>query len=317
MSIFSEYYAPQPFTDRFAGDAHQAVDVLIPVYHTNELWRANLVSIYREVPVNRLLISDGGCIDDSISVVKEFPRVEVFDHSHNKTLGKCLADLIAQVKTDWFIYLHSDVYLPPGWFDAMAKHQGEYDWYGCPMNITVMINYRLHEPLRPYAGSQMGRTKAFAHGVTGIGDDYVYRQEDFVFNRIVEDAGFKTGKIEDTFHYHQLMYRKSAGFDLNVSRVHVQTVTNEWERARADEMQIRGIVKYLDPVEAYVINDFRDHATRMLSNRQIGYSEFRSWIESTNPKWLKYFGPGLSRKIYYSRVKSRMKKLAKGLLKRG
>jgi hypothetical protein len=65
-SIFEEYYIPRPLEDRFARDASDAIEVIIPVIHTNELWRANPNSIYREIPVRRLLISDGGCKDDSI-----------------------------------------------------------------------------------------------------------------------------------------------------------------------------------------------------------------------------------------------------------
>jgi hypothetical protein len=53
-SIFEEYYTTRPFEDRFARDASDAIEVIIPVIHTNELWRANLTSIYRQVPVRRL-----------------------------------------------------------------------------------------------------------------------------------------------------------------------------------------------------------------------------------------------------------------------
>jgi len=310
MSIFEEYYTKQPFHDRFISDNENAIDVIVPVYHTNELWQANLTSIYREVPVNRLLISDGGCIDDSIEIVSKFPRVSVLDHREYKTLGKCIAELIKMVDTKWFIYLHSDVYLPAGWFDTMIKYNNKYDWYGCPMNITVLINYRLEEPLRPYAGSQIGRKEAFEKGISVVEDDYVYRQEDFVFNRIVEDAGFKTGKVEDTFHYHQLMYRKSAGYDLNVKKVSVETITKEWERQRTDEMQLRGIVKYLIPHEPYVINDFKAHAFKMLLNRQIQYADFRKWIKEKNSTWLKYFDYKLLLRIQVARLKKRLRKIA-------
>ena len=63
-SIFSRYFGAEPFADRFATDSARALDVIIPIVHTNELWRSNLTSIYREIPVNRLLIGDGGCIDE-------------------------------------------------------------------------------------------------------------------------------------------------------------------------------------------------------------------------------------------------------------
>jgi hypothetical protein len=135
-SIFQRYYRPEPFADRFARDPSGAIDVIIPVIHTNELWAKNLTSIYRDVPVNRMLISDGGCKDDSIAVVAKFPRVTVYDHRAYKTLGYCLRKLIESVETEWFIYLHSDVYLPEGWFDAMRRHQPEYDWFGCPTRFV-------------------------------------------------------------------------------------------------------------------------------------------------------------------------------------
>jgi hypothetical protein len=305
MSIFKEYYSNQSFTDRFITNPEGAIDVIIPVYHTNELWHANLISIFREVPVRRLLISDGGVIDDSIAIVNRFPRVEVLNHRNFKSLGKCISELIAAVTSEWFIYLHSDVYLPPGWFDTMTRYQDQYDWYGCPMNITVLTQYRLEEPLRPYAGSQIGRKAAFEKGISLIDDDYVYRQEDFVFNRIVEDAGYKTGKVEDTFHYHQIMFRKSNGYDLNIKRVQFISDTKESEKKRINETQIKGIVKYLDPIEPYVINDFKSIATLMLLNRQIDYKGFRSWIKSTNPHWLIYFDTSLLLRIYYYNNKTK------------
>lgn len=309
MSIFSEYYGEQLQKDRYLDDEANAVDVIIPVFHTNELWKTNLICLYREVPVRRLLISDGGVIDDSIDVVKEFPRVEIFNHRKYKTLGKCIAELIKEVTSEWFIYLHSDVYLPEMWFDTMMSHKDRFDWYGCPMNITTLINYRNYEPGRPYAGSQVGRKKAFEKKLDRIDDDFVYRQEDFVFDKIVIDNGYKTGKVEDTFHYHQLMYRKSKGYDLNVTKVRVETNTNPSEVLRANDMQVRGIVKYLDPVEPYVIADFKWLTRSMLLEGIISYNSFRKWIKLHNPNWLKYFNLSFLLSIYFQRGKSSIKKI--------
>lgn len=314
MSIFQEYYKAQAFTDRFLTDSERAIDVIIPVYHTNELWEVNLIALYREVPVRRLLISDGGVIDDSLDVVKKFPRVEILNHRHYKTLGKCIAELIKEVTAEWFLYIHSDVYLPENWFEKMIPYQGQYDWYGCPMNITALINYRNNEPNRPYAGSQLGRKVAFENGINSVEDDFVYRQEDFVFDKIVNDGGFKSGKVEDTFHYHQLMYRKSAGYDLNVVKVRVETNTKAEEVFRANDMQIRGIVKYLDPVEPYVISDFKWLAASMLKEGIVSYRSFRKWIKLYNPKWLPYFNFRFLMGIYYHVVKSNIKTIIKKLL---
>lgn len=295
-SIFEEYYARQEFVDRYVRDPANAVDVVIPVYHTNELWRANLISIYRDVPVRRLLISDGGCIDDSINIAKEFPRVEIFDHRQFKSLGKCIAELIKEVTSEWFIYLHSDVYLPVDWFDNMVKHQWQYDWFGCPMNITVMVNYRLQEPNRPYAGSQMGRRAAFFPAVEQIDDDFIYRQEDFVFKRIVERNGFKEGKVEDTFHYHQVMFRPSRGYDLQVEAVDLKLKVNEAEKKRANLMQVYGLIKYLEPSSQWLVELFTFNAFLALDSRYATYEEIEDFIKRYNPIWGRYFNRGLVRR---------------------
>lgn len=308
MSIYQQYYENTEFIDKFKEDKSVGIDVIIPCYHTNELWKANLHSIYKEIPVSRLLISDGGCIDDSIEVVSKFPRVEVYDHRDSKTLGWCIAQLIKNVNSEHFIYLHSDVYLPEGWYTSMIKHKDKYDWYGCPMQITVMVDYHFDMPGRPYAGSQIGKKEAFTKGLNNIDDDFIYRQEDFVFNKIVEDAGYKTGKVDGVHHYHQVMYRKTKGFDINVENVIVNTKNTDTEITKASQSQIRGIVKYLDPVERYVIKDFMEHAKNMLNNKSITYRDFRNWIKETNPKWLKLFN--LS---FY--IKLKIKNLLKTILK--
>ena len=46
-SVFAELYRERPFADKYATESGTAVDVVIPVMHTNELWRANLHSIYQ------------------------------------------------------------------------------------------------------------------------------------------------------------------------------------------------------------------------------------------------------------------------------
>lgn len=310
-SVFKEYYSDHAFFDYYFHNVDEAVDVIIPVFHTNELWKNNLLSIYREIPVKRLLISDGGVIDDSLIILNDFPRVEIFNHRHFKTLGKCISELIKNVNTEHFIYLHSDVYLPKNWFKTMSKYKNEYDWFGCPMNITVLVNYRLLDNVRPYAGSQFGKKEAFAN-LDKIHDDFVYRQEDFVFENLVKTNGYKTGKIEDTFHYHQLMYRNSSGYDLNIKKVNIITDTSEREVLRRSDMQLRGIVKYLNDDSQWAIKEFESTALFMLKNNLIDYKTFRNWIKITNSVWLKHFNFKFILKYYKYKTKELFKNFIKG-----
>lgn len=282
-SIFREYYADQPFVDRFCKHPEQGVDVIIPVFHTNELWEANLASFFREIPIHTLLIGDGGCIDDSIAIARKFPRIKVLDHRNYRSLGYSIRGLIEAVETDWFIYVHSDAYLPPGWFDAMSRHKSDYDWFGCPMRHTVMVEYDGVCNDRPWAGSQMGRKRAFEAGLERIDDDYVYRQEDFVFADIVKKAGFKEGKISDTFHYHQTM-RKQTPSGRKVNRVDVQEEMSPEEQVRTSMTMAKGIVKYLDP--PVLVDSVIHHVNLLQEMGELDWEEFYQWVEQTNPRWL-------------------------------
>lgn len=290
QSIFEKYYLKYDLVDKYQKQPDGAVDVIIPIIHTNELWEANLHSIYREISVNRLLISDGGCIDDSLEIVKKFPRVEVLDHHNYISLGYCLRELILNVETEWFVYVHSDVYLPPHWYETMKTHQKEYDWFGCPQRITTMVEYhnvdKMHGETRPYAGSQMGKTKAFLAGIKDIDDDYVYRQEDYVLENIVKKNGFSTGKIEDTFHYHQVMHKDSP-WSRKIKKVKVEVEWSDKERVRASMMQIKGIIKYLSPTPN-LKKELLGNIIVLKRLNEFDEKDFISWVKLTNPEWIKF-----------------------------
>ncbi len=309
-SVFRRYYTPQPFVDRFAEDRTGACDVLVPVMHTNELWEANLLSFYREIPVNRLLIGDAGCLDDSIEIAKRLPRVEVHDHRDYATLGFSVRKLIEAVETEWFIYVHSDVYLPDGWFDTMQRHQTDYDWFGCPMQHTIMVEYLNVNEERPYAGSQMGRKAAFEPRLGTVDDDYVYRQEDFVFADVVERAGGRVGKVEDTFHYHQTMHKPSP-WARRVTGVSIDVEVSPEEQARTWTMQTRGIIKYLDPSSPWLILDVGAGLMHLDDLGLLDWDEFRAWVREINPSWL----PHIARPSRWKRtVRAALGPIARRLL---
>ncbi len=314
-SIFEEYYSDIPFWDKFVHSPDGAVDVIVPIIHTNELWEANLKSFYREIPINRLLIGDGGCVDDSVKIAKKFPRVKVFNHKKYVSLGYSIRKLIEEVETEWFIYPHSDVYLPPGWFEKMVSHQTKLDWFGCPQRMTVLAEYDWIDKIRPYAGSQMGKKEAFLGGLNKIEDDYVYRQEDFVFAELVEKNGFRHGRIEDTFHYHQMMHKKSP-FGRKIKNIHLDVALEKREELRAAETQARGVVKYLKP-DKFQRACVESNLVYLIENKKTSLKAFRKWVRGVNPGWNRHIS---SRKILYAlrmnRIKASLKKTVRAL-KRG
>lgn len=305
QSIFRRYYTEEPFVDRFAQNSDGAVDIIIPVMHTNELWEANLRSFYREVPVKRLYIGDGGCIDNSIEIVRRFPRVTVLDHRSFTSLGYSIRKLIEAVESEWFIYMHSDVFLPPGWFDAMRGHQSHYDWFGCPMRHTILVEYDLDYRDRPWAGTQMGRKAVFEKHLDTVDDDYVYRQEDFVFAEIARRGGGREGKVSDTFHYHQTM-RRPTRWGRKVTSVRVDVELAPDERVRQSTMEFKGTVKYLSPTIPWAVNEMQGSVIELLEMGAMSWREIREFIAETNKSWL----PFVSRSLLIRRQMHHLTRLA-------
>lgn len=304
-SIFQRYYSDEPFVDRYASDPAGAVDVIIPVIHSNELWEANLQSIYREIPVARLLIGDGGCVDDTVAIVSRYPRVVLHDHRAVKTIGYSERLLIEAVETEWFIHLHSDVFLPDGWFDAMRKHQPHYDYFGCLERDTVLVEFDADYGDRPWAGAQFGRTLAFTEGLKIVDDDFIYRQGDFLYRRMIEEGGFKEGFVRDTFHYHQAMFRKSA-WQRNVKSVRIDVESSPGEEVRTAETMAKGVVKYFEP--PFMLDAVVLHVDRLEELGVLSWSEFERWVVGAKPAWI----APLRKRRRYARVKRALRKLLRG-----
>ena len=84
-SIFNKYFnKPEKLSDRKIVNNEEGVDVIIPLLNTNELFERNLFNFYESIPIERLIIGDGGCTDNSIQIATKFPRVEIIkQHGYN------------------------------------------------------------------------------------------------------------------------------------------------------------------------------------------------------------------------------------------
>ena len=80
MKPFTELFDKTEFTDKYITNKEQAVDVIIPIMNTNGLFERNLFSYYKEIPIRNLFIGDGGCVDDSLQILRNFPRVKIIEN---------------------------------------------------------------------------------------------------------------------------------------------------------------------------------------------------------------------------------------------
>jgi hypothetical protein len=289
--LFRNLFATREFSDRYSDRRDQlpAIDVIIPLLHSNDLWYENLQSIYREIPVNRLLIGDAGATDGSIETLKNFPRVEIIDHKKVATLGKSISLLMSEVETDFFAYLQSDVYLPIGWFEAMMNSSSDFAWIGCPMQVVVLLDYKQDlTGHRPLSGAQLGKRDAFTGIDNFINDDFVYRNEDYVFDSFVRAQGHNSGANHDTFHFHQVSRRITKGDQLDVTGIDITKRIDPNEVKRVLETQVYGIIKYCEPDSQAMISAFDSGVDYLLSNSEIGRRDLRNFCDDFGPAWTPY-----------------------------
>ena len=233
------------------------------------------------------MVGDAGCIDGSIEILDEFPRVKVFDHKAVKTLGKSLALLIDEVRTPQFVYLQSDGALPPGWFNDMKKDLLKFDWIGSPMHLCVLADFRNDfRESRPLAGAQLGKTAAFDGLSNAIEDDYVYRQEDFVFSNYVIQKGFKVGNSDSTYHLHQFMRRKTLGEENVIQSIDVKINSSDEEKKRVDQTQMQGMLKYTSPNYPLARNEVKNLIRHTWSNNPKLIVTYLDFAKEFSPEWV-------------------------------
>lgn len=81
-------------------------------------------SIYRNVPVNRLIVVDGGSTDGTIEFFEKYSNVQVIDDSKG-TRASARQRGIDTVETDWHLHVDSDVILCEDWFAKAWKNVTE------------------------------------------------------------------------------------------------------------------------------------------------------------------------------------------------
>jgi glycosyltransferase involved in cell wall biosynthesis len=98
------------------------IDVILLTKNSLEpCLRECLDSIYSNIPVNRLLVVDGGSTDGTLDLVQKYARVEIIDDSHgNRATARQKG--IEAAETSWHLHVDSDVILCKDWFRKAQEH---------------------------------------------------------------------------------------------------------------------------------------------------------------------------------------------------
>jgi len=99
------------------------VDVVILTKNSERLLRKCIDSVYQNVPVNRLIVVDGCSTDDTMGIVKEFQERHgnVIFVQDKGTRASARQEAMNKVKSDWFMFVDSDVVLSRNWFGKAEK----------------------------------------------------------------------------------------------------------------------------------------------------------------------------------------------------
>jgi glycosyltransferase involved in cell wall biosynthesis len=101
----------------------EAIDVAIITMNSERMLRECINSVYKNVPVKNLIIVDGFSTDATMSIVEEYQEkygnVKFVQEKGTRATARQTA--IQLVKTDWFLFVDSDVILSKNWFAEAQK----------------------------------------------------------------------------------------------------------------------------------------------------------------------------------------------------
>ncbi|MEM2366831.1 MAG: glycosyltransferase family 2 protein [Candidatus Bathyarchaeia archaeon] len=97
----------------------ESVDVVVLTKNSDRVLEKCLNSIYKNIPVNRLIVVDGYSTDSTFKIIEKFREkygnvVLLLD---NGTRGSARMKGIKEVKAEWFVFVDSDVVLCDKWFE--------------------------------------------------------------------------------------------------------------------------------------------------------------------------------------------------------
>lgn len=192
-----------------------------------------LESIYTNVPVNKLIVVDGGSNDGTLEVVQQYPNVEVIKDPKG-TRATARQKGIEAVETEWHLHVDSDVILCRDWFKKAVrwidKNVGALWGVAVPIEpctyaITKAMSkfYRMSirdvlvRAERYMTHDTLFRTEALK-GINIPRDLHVW--EDDYIGRYVVKRGYKFLKVKDPYCIHYVSERGADTEFLNGYLIH-------------------------------------------------------------------------------------------------
>lgn len=263
------------------------ISVICPIHFLSwNYFPSNLQSWFDELPIKTLYLGCNNKDKEFYESLKDYlsgnDKIEFIDQRNIKTLGMQITDLMKRIEDTYFVYVHADAFLTKHCFLIMEAEMED--------NVGIVesehINYNEKEWILPkywlnprsFSGFQLFRKKAIENILKVIEDDYIYRNEDIIFQNACEVAGYEFRKVW-AVHLHYITVN---------SRWTPQGVECENTKAITYDMQSKGIVKYCKPISDITKKAWRDGFGGCIRYNNANIFDFiENFVKKVNIEWEK------------------------------
>lgn len=119
------------------------IDVVILTKNSEYILEQCLTSIYRNVPINNLIVVDGFSNDNTLKILNDFNRkygnLRILEDNGTRATARQLG--IKNAETEWFLFVDSDVIICKDWYKKASIHLDDDVGAIWGINIDIIQNF--------------------------------------------------------------------------------------------------------------------------------------------------------------------------------